>query len=207
MVHLTLDDIDWRGGTLKIRQTRTNSRCYFPSLMRQATSWPLLEGGPSAQFAGNFSSPQGASGPLAPTAVHDILDKHRKALSGLKLPVIGSHVLRHSLAVHLLRRGVCLPTIGATLGHRDPESTAVYLRLATEDLHKSACLCPKAARQPCWSERTGRESWFPSATPQISRIPWRFPQRFSGVTSLVSGNAPGLGTSLQGGRRHSPSLG
>jgi len=50
------------------------------------------------------------------------------------------------LAVHLLRRGVCLPTIGAALGHRDLESTAVYLRLATEDLRQVGLPVPKGAR-------------------------------------------------------------
>ena len=77
-------------------------------------------------------------------AVHDILE-HRIAQSGLELPAIGSHVLRHSLAVDLLRRGEDLPTIGATLGHRDVESTAVYLRLAIEDLRDVGLPVPTGA--------------------------------------------------------------
>ncbi|HEY5705182.1 MAG TPA: tyrosine-type recombinase/integrase [Terrimicrobiaceae bacterium] len=54
--------------------------------------------------------------------------------SGLELSSAGCHVLRHSFAVHLLRREVSMHAIGGTLGHRAPESTAVYLRLAIEDL-------------------------------------------------------------------------
>jgi len=50
---------------------------------------------------------------------------------------------RHSLAVHLLRRGVALGTIGEVLGHRDPESTGVYLRLAVEDLREVGLPVPE----------------------------------------------------------------
>jgi integrase/recombinase XerD len=115
----------------------------------------LRDGRPPSLHRELFLRRRAPSGPLAPTAVHDILDKHRKALNGLKLPVIGSHVLRHSLAVHLLRRGVCLPTIGATLGHRDPESTAVYLRLATEDLRQVGLPVPKGGKAAVLE----REDW------------------------------------------------
>ena len=164
VVHLTLDDIDWRAGTLKIRQTKNKQLLLLP-LIHEAgdvLARYLKDGRPPSSHRELFLNRRALFGPLSPTAVHAILNKHRKALSGLKLPVIGSHVLRHSLAMHLLRRGVCLPTIGATLGHRDPESTTIYLRLATEDLRKSACLCPNAAKPPRWSESTGRENWFRS---------------------------------------------
>src|SRR5262249_50218844 len=65
------------------------------------------------------------------------------ALTGLEPPPLGTHALRHSLAVHLLRQGVGLPTIGAALGHRHCESTAVYLRLAVEDLQEVGLPVPQ----------------------------------------------------------------
>ena len=40
--------------------------------------------------------------------------------------------------------GVSLKTIGDALGHRDPESTAVYLRLAVDDLREVGLPVPKA---------------------------------------------------------------
>ena len=39
-------------------------------------------------------------------------------------------------------RAFPLKTIGDVLGHRSPESTAVYLRLATEDLRSVALPVP-----------------------------------------------------------------
>ena len=50
--------------------------------------------------------------------------------------------LRHSFAVHLLRKGTSLKTIGDLLGHRSAEATCMYLRLATEDLRDVPLLIP-----------------------------------------------------------------
>jgi site-specific recombinase XerD len=62
--------------------------------------------------------------------------------SGLTIPFQGAHCLRHSYAVHLLRAGISLKTIGDLLGHRTLESTCVYLRLAVEDLREVALDLP-----------------------------------------------------------------
>ena len=52
------------------------------------------------------------------------------------------HALRHARAVSLLRGGVSLKVIGDVLGHRSEQSTAVYLKLATEDLRSVALDLP-----------------------------------------------------------------
>jgi site-specific recombinase XerD len=63
----------------------------------------------------------------------------------LSIPYQGCHCLRHSYAIHLLRKGASLKTIGDLLGHRSTESTCVYLRLAVEDLREVALNLPAAA--------------------------------------------------------------
>jgi len=148
LVRLTLDDIDWRAGTLKIAQTKTKQELLLPLtdeagdiLVRY-----LKTGRPLSVHRELFLRRRAPSGPLAATAVHDILEL-RISQSGLEFPTVGCHVLRHSLAVHLLRCGVRLPTIGATLGHRDLESTTVYLRLATEDLREVGLAVPKRGKK------------------------------------------------------------
>ena len=51
----------------------------------------------------------------------------------------GAHVLRHSLAVHLLRSGETLKGIGCNLlGHRRPDTTFIYTKLQVEDLRRVA---------------------------------------------------------------------
>ena len=173
VVHLTLNDIDWRAGTLKIRQTKNKQLLVLP-LIHEAgdvLACYLKDGRPPSSHRELFLRRRAPFGPLGPTAVHEILDKHRKALSGLKLPVIGSHVLRHSLAMHLLRRGVCLPTIGATLGHRDPESTTVYLRLATEDLRQVGLPVPKGGTVATLELEHWKRKLVPVREASKSRVP------------------------------------
>jgi site-specific recombinase XerD len=137
VVRLTLDDIDWRGGTLAVRQTKTGHTLLLPltAESRAVLARYLVARQPAGGRRELFLRRAAPAGPLAPTAVHDILDR-RITLSGLPLPRSGTHALRHSLAVHLLRRGASLPAIGATLGHRHAESTGIYLRLAIDDLRE-----------------------------------------------------------------------
>lgn len=54
----------------------------------------------------------------------------------------GMHSLRHSLAVEMLRREVPLPVIQEVLGHKDPATTANYLRVDIEQL-RSCALSPE----------------------------------------------------------------
>lgn len=86
-------------------------------------------------------------GPLGLTGVNDAFEGCVKR-SGLKLSVTGIHCLRHSYAVHLLRQGTSLKTIGDLLGHRTAESTCVYLRLAIEDLREVALDVPVGCAPP-----------------------------------------------------------
>ena len=162
LVRLTLDDIDWRVGTLKVTQTKSKQTLLLP-LTDEAgdiLARYLKTGRPPSVHRELFLRRRAPSGPLAATAVHDILEL-RRILSGLKLPAMGSHVLRHSLAVHLLRRGVCLPTIGAALGHRDLESTAVYLRLAVEDLRAVGLPVPKGGRAAVLERKDWKQRLIP----------------------------------------------
>jgi len=50
---------------------------------------------------------------------------------------VHAHLLRHSIAVHLLRGGADIRYVQAFLGHDDIESTKIYLRLVPADLRKA----------------------------------------------------------------------
>jgi integrase/recombinase XerD len=145
LVQLTLDDIDWRAATLRVPQSKTRRLLRLPLTDEAAKVLIdyLRRGRPVSMHRELFLRQYAPSGPLAATAVNDVLEKRARE-SGLKLPQqLGSHILRHSLAVHLLRRKAAVKAIGDTLGHRDPESTAVYLRLALEDLRDVGLPVPK----------------------------------------------------------------
>jgi site-specific recombinase XerD len=84
---------------------------------------------------------------LRHTGVNDAFEGCVKR-SGLQLAFTGIHCLRHSYALHLLRQGTSLKTIGDLLGHRTAESTCVYLRLAIEDLREVALDVPGGCAPP-----------------------------------------------------------
>ena len=144
LVRLRLDDIEWREGVLLVPQTKTRQTLRLP-LTDEAgdiLTQYLKSARPRSPFRELFLRRRAPMGPLEHTAVHDILE-YRIDHSGLELPRMGSHSLRHSLAVHLMRRGVALKAIGDVLGHRDPESTSVYLRLAVDDLREVGLPAPR----------------------------------------------------------------
>jgi integrase/recombinase XerD len=171
LVRLTLDDIDWRAGTLRIRQTKTKQTLLLPLSQesRGVLSRYLSVSRPVSSYRELFLRSKAPAGPFAPTAVHDILER-QIALSGLELPMLGSHALRHSLAVHLLRQGVCLPSIGATLGHRNGESTAIYLRLAIEDLREVGLPVPNGGKPTIPEPHHWKQKLIPGREAPLSRL-------------------------------------
>jgi integrase/recombinase XerD len=149
VVPLTLDDVAWRARRLRIQQRKTGRLLWLPLTDEVATS--LLEylrrGRPHLgvrRFRRGFQSDHPdfreiflrcvtPAGALKATAITEAFQKWSRR-SGLNIASQGVHCLRHSYALHLLRSGLPLKTIGDLLGHRTLESTSVYLRLATDDL-------------------------------------------------------------------------
>jgi integrase/recombinase XerD len=111
----------------------------------------LREGRSQAPFRELFLRVRAPLGPLGLTGVNDAFEGCVKR-SGLPLPVTGIHCLRHSYALHLLRQGTSLKTIGDLLGHRTAESTCVYLRLAIDDLREVALDVPGGCAPPAGPE-------------------------------------------------------
>jgi integrase/recombinase XerD len=137
VVALTLDDVDWRAGQLRIPQRKTASALPLP--LTDAVGDLLVEylrhARPALPAREVFLRARAPAGVLKPTAVGEAF-QHWRVRSGLVIPFQGPHCLRHAYAVHLLRCGTPLKTIGDLLGHRSAESTCVYLRLAIEDLRE-----------------------------------------------------------------------
>ena len=147
VVRLRLDDIDWQEGSLHISQTKTKQSLRLP-LTEEAGDVLvryLKMARPDCECRELFLRRRAPLGPLKPTAVHDILEASIRR-SGLKFPWSGTHALRHSLAVHLLRQGMSMSAIGGTLGHRTLESTSIYLRLAVEDLREAGLPVPSGEK-------------------------------------------------------------
>jgi len=143
VVALTLDDIHWRAGRIRIRQSKTGRPLDLPltNEVSVAIQEYLKQVPRHGAYRQVFLRVRAPSGILKPTAVIEAFQAWSRR-SGLGIPFKGAHCIRHSYALHLLRQGVPLKTIGDLMGHRSPESTAVYLRLATEDLRAVALALP-----------------------------------------------------------------
>ena len=72
----------------------------------------------------------------------------RKAIkrAGVSAPRTGAHVLRHSLATAMLRRGASLDEIGQILRHRDVDTTAIYAKVDLDALRPLALAWPGGAQ-------------------------------------------------------------
>jgi integrase len=148
VVAITLDDICWRQGRLRIRQSKTLSPLELPltNEVSSAIVRHLKRTPPPSPYRRIFLRMRAPIGVLKRTAVGEAFQCLVRK-SGLPIPSQGPHCMRHSLAVHLLKSGTPLKTIGDILGHRSAASTLTYLRLATEDLREVALPVPDNNRQ------------------------------------------------------------
>ena len=62
--------------------------------------------------------------------------------------VVTPHVLRHSCATHMLRRGAGLRQLSELLGHESLDTTGIYTRVEISDLAKVVALCHPRERPP-----------------------------------------------------------
>jgi len=144
IVALKLEDIKWRAQYIQIYQTKTATLLSLPLTHEVGSAiYAYLKQVPRNGFYRElFLRQRAPAGPLKSTAVISAFQNWSKK-SGLDIPFKGTHCLRHSYALHLCRRGLSLKTIGDILGHKSIESTAVYIRLNTDDLRDVALNLPK----------------------------------------------------------------
>ncbi|MDQ3666390.1 MAG: tyrosine-type recombinase/integrase [Acidobacteriota bacterium] len=145
---LTLDDVDWRAGLIRIPQSKTRNVLDLPLtdeaarvLIEYLRQVPRPNG-----YRNLFFRMRAPIGAFTRESLREVFQSCSRR-SGLDIPFQGPHCLRHSYAVHLLRQGTALKTIGDLLGHQHPESTAGYLRLATEDLREVGLSVPRTTRK------------------------------------------------------------
>jgi len=148
VVAIGLDDIRWRQGALRIQQRKTSSPLELPltNEVSAAMVKHLKRTPPQAPHRRVFLRMRAPIGLLKPTAITEAFQSVVRK-SGLSIPFQGPHCLRHSMAIHLLKNGTPLKTIGDILGHRTAESTSMYLRLATSDRREVALAVP-GKKQP-----------------------------------------------------------
>jgi integrase/recombinase XerD len=148
VARLTLDDIAWREGHIRIPRPKVGTPLLFPLTDEIASA--LLDylryDRPPSTHRRLFLRVREPMGPIESTAICDAFDAW-VTRAGIRLPHLGgTYCLRHAVAMHLLRQATPIKTIGDLLGHRSVESTCIYLRLDVEDLRDVALPLPRAVK-------------------------------------------------------------
>lgn len=141
---LCLDDLDWRSKVLRVSQNKTRRAIKLPIIPRVAEALIdyLRNGRPTIQAREVFIKCHAPIKPITRQVVYTIV---RKSLlcAGVDTKHYGPHMLRHSRATSLIRQGYSLKVVGDLLGHRVPEATLVYCKLAIDDLRDVALEVPE----------------------------------------------------------------
>lgn len=144
VVGLRLEQLHWRRKAIVVRQTKTRRGLELPMVLRvqEALVDYLRQGRPATKDRHVFQKVHAPRGPISRGILYDVV---RKALirAGVKAPQYGPHILRHSKATSLIRCGHSLKVAGDLLGHRVPEATLIYCKLAIEDLREVALDLPE----------------------------------------------------------------
>ena len=145
---LTFSDMKWGENRIEIVQSKNKEPLSLPLL--KDVGWAIIDylknGRPVSDYPILFLR---HLAPVAPFSdedhLHQIIVKYMRMA---KLPVsgkrkVGMHSLRHTLATTLLEHHVPIQEIADILGHRDVESTAVYLK-SSLTLLRECSLNPEA---------------------------------------------------------------
>lgn len=143
---LRLDDIDWRREQVRVRHSKTGHETLLPLVktVGDAILSYLKKGRPTVTARELFIRARAPYCPLQGGSSLYTGIVHRLVAAGVKWRgKHGPHAFRHARAVSLLRAKVPAKVIGDLLGHRASASTAVYLKLATDDLRRIALAVPE----------------------------------------------------------------
>jgi integrase len=142
IINLKLGDIQWKRNTIEIVQSKTGSPLVLPLLtdVGNAIADYILNGRPESQQPYLFLHTQAPYRKLSASASgYGISCKVMKAAGIRQGPEDrkGFHCFRPYVASRLLSEETPLPIISSILGHRNKDTTKIYL--STDLVHLRAC--------------------------------------------------------------------
>jgi len=146
VIVIQLDDIDWRAGELLVRgKGKRHDRLPLPHDVGEALAAYIRHERVSTSRT-LFVKRRAPNGPFECGEVANNILKGAFAATGIKppSPYVGSHVLRHSLATSMVRKGASLAEVGDVLRHRSRASTMIYAKMDIDGLRTIAQTWPVA---------------------------------------------------------------
>jgi len=145
VAHLTLDDIDWRSGALRITSSKSRrfSSLPLPEDVGEAIVSYLRNGRPLTEERHIFVCHRIHIGQSLQSDVIRNIIRRRFKQTGMKLPSGGTHILRHTVATHMVQQGVSIKEVADFLRHRSLDTTTIYTKVHLPMLHEVALPWPK----------------------------------------------------------------
>lgn len=136
---ITLDQIDWRRERLRVPERKAGHSTAYPlsSVVGAALLDYIQHGRPNREDRHVFFR---ALPPLAPYTSSAISSRtaHYMRKAGIEVARPGSHTLRHTCVQRLVDADFSFKVIGDYVGHRTPDSTEIYTKVAVEALRELA---------------------------------------------------------------------
>jgi len=142
IANLSIDDIDWREGSVTLKGTKSRRQDILPLPMAtgQALADYLQHERPATPSRALFVRQRDSRDfPITTDAVQKVI---RHAFRQAGLPDSGSHLLRHTLACRLVENGSSLKEVADVLRHRSLETSRIYAKLDTPNLAEVALPWP-----------------------------------------------------------------
>jgi len=141
---LALDDLDWRAGEMVVRgKGKRESRLPLPHDVGKAIAAYLRRRRPRALTRKVFLR---SRAPYRGLTSSGVIAATRSALRRAGITAGGAHLLRHTAATQMLRKGASLSEIAHVLRHRHIDTTAIYAKVDHASLQLVARPWPESAR-------------------------------------------------------------
>ncbi len=141
VIAIQLDDIDWRAGEILIRgKGKLHDRMPLPADVGEAIV-DYIKKRTSRRLSCLFVSARTPHHrPFKNAQILNTVLEDAFRRTGLKPPqkYVGSHLLRHSLATDMLRKGASLDEVGDVLRHRSRMTTTIYAKYDIDALRSIA---------------------------------------------------------------------
>jgi site-specific recombinase XerD len=136
---ITLDDIDWKHDRLRVPERKAGHSTGYPlsATVGAALLDYLQHGRPKTTDRCVFLRALAPHGPITTSAVSGRASYYLHR-AGIKVPRAGSHTLRHTCVQRLVDADFPFKVIGDYVGHRAPESTQIYTKVAVDALREVA---------------------------------------------------------------------
>jgi site-specific recombinase XerD len=136
---MTLDDIDWKRERLRVPERKAGHSTGYPLSATVGTALLdyLQHGRPKTTERRIFLRVLAPQGPFTQSAISGRVAYYLHR-AGIHVPRAGSHTLRHTCVQRLVDADFPFKVIGDYVGHRSPESTDIYAKVAVDALREVA---------------------------------------------------------------------